>query len=453
VKVDVNVGVKVKVNVKGAFKSVWVLVLLALANLCTANEAAIERDDQINQKVDRLFATINQRLSHMQSVAAYKWLNDLAIEHPQREQKVIASALDQAQQLGLDPTAVDEFFSIQIEAAKEIQRYWFGRWQAGLGVDHVAGLSKDLSAEIRPALIRLGAEITDSLLDSEYILNNPRYQRLLMERGRALINIEGVSEESKALLVKSLQKVERLAEASGHTLAHVLSSGVLRVGTTGDYFPFSEFVVREDRYRGIDIDLAASLADSLGVELRLIHTSWPSLLTDLEHNKFDIAMSGVSIKLFRLRQGLFSQAYHQGGKTPIALCKHKARFDSLKKIDQSGTRLIVNPGGTNQRFVDAHIKRAEINVFDNNQTIFKEIALGRADVMITDAIEVAVQSQHNPLLCATMPSKTLDHSEKGFLMHQDMIWKNYVDTWLYQLRRDAHLSQVFSRYVEPVPVL
>lgn len=86
-------------------------------------------------------------------------------------------------------------------------------------------------------------------------------------------------------------------------------------------------------------------------------------------------------------------------------------------------------------------------VFENNQIIFKEIIAGRADVMITDAIEVAVQSNKNKALCATMPGKTFDHSDKGFLMSQDMVWKNYVDTWLHQLKRDDQLSKVFDRYV------
>jgi len=415
-----------------------------LGNASALNKAS---DAQVNQKVDDLFTVINQRLSYMPSVAAYKWQNNLAIESLERERKVLQSATQQAEKLGLEPEAIEAFFKIQIEIAKEVQRYWFGRWQQGIDQEKIAAYSKDLKTEIRPALIRLGDDITDSILDAQHLINNPRYSKLVLSRGKHIISIAGVSEKRKEALVLSLQKITRISRQENDTLKRVLDSGILRVGTTGDYLPFSVFDEDDVQYRGIDIELANALAKSLGVEVQWVHTSWPSLMEDLALNKYDIAMSGVSIKLFRLRHGLFSSPYHSGGKTPIALCKNKHLYNSLKKIDRKNSRLIVNPGGTNERFLKSNIKRADVMVFENNQIIFKEIIAGRADVMITDAIEVAVQSKKNKALCATMPGKTFDHSDKGFLMSQDMVWKNYVDTWLHQLKRDDQLSKVFDRYV------
>ncbi|MDZ7686146.1 MAG: transporter substrate-binding domain-containing protein [Gammaproteobacteria bacterium] len=99
-------------------------------------------------------------------------------------------------------------------------------------------------------------------------------------------------------------------------LEQILATGTLRVGTTGDYAPFS-FSSDGEQFEGIDIELAHDLAESLDVRLELVHTTWPTLEKDLAAGRYDIAMSGVSRTLARQRHGYSSPPYHVGGKTPI----------------------------------------------------------------------------------------------------------------------------------------
>jgi ABC-type amino acid transport substrate-binding protein len=85
----------------------------------------------------------------------------------------------------------------------------------------------------------------------------------------------------------------------------IIGAGVLRVGLTEDYRPFS-FAATSDKVEGIDVDRAMSLAQSLGVKLDIVKTSWSTLKSDLEANGFDIAMGGVTITFDRQKIGLFS---------------------------------------------------------------------------------------------------------------------------------------------------
>ena len=57
--------------------------------------------------------------------------------------------------------------------------------------------------------------------------------------------------------------------------------------------------------------------------------------------------------------------------------------------------MIVNPGGTNERFARANIKDADITVFPDNTVIFDEIAKGNADLMMTDASETRYQQKQH----------------------------------------------------------
>ena len=61
----------------------------------------------------------------------------------------------------------------------------------------------------------------------------------------------------------------------------IIGAGALRVGLTEDYRPFS-FADASGGVEGIDVDMAMSLAQSLGVRLEIVKTSWSTLKSDLE---------------------------------------------------------------------------------------------------------------------------------------------------------------------------
>ena len=72
---------------------------------------------------------------------------------------------------------------------------------------------------------------------------------------------------------------------------------------------------------------------------------------------------------------------------------------------------IVNPGGTNEKFARANLKKARILVHPDNVTIFQQIVDGKADLMMTDAIEARLQSRLHPELCAVHPQQPFDFAE------------------------------------------
>lgn len=419
----------------------------ATVNLASRAFIDSQTDFQVDPAVDTLFLLIQQRLAEMAAVGNYKWQQGLAIEDLARETVVLDNTVTSAATFDLQGPSSRAFFSVQIEAAKEIQRGWFAQWQ-----QQGAPLpGPDLNTDIRPRLIDLGRQILRQLQLSAAALSSTK-QPLLEQRFAALVEVKYLSVSTRQKLLVALQKIvvqqPQSAPAADNRLREILQRQELRVGTTGDYAPFSELDADTGHYVGIDIDMAKDLASSLGVMLTLVPTTWPTLSADFSADKFDLAMSGVSINLKRQRLGFFSDPYHIGGKTPIGLCRDMNNFDSLEKIDQANTRLVVNPGGTNFNYARDHISNAQVRIFDNNQTIFKEIVEGRADLMITDAIEVQLQATKLAPLCAMMPGKTLTYSEKGYWLQADVHFKEYVDAWLHRRRVESYLSELFTLHLQ-----
>jgi hypothetical protein len=96
-------------------------------------------------------------------------------------------------------------------------------------------------------------------------------------------------------------------------------------------------------------------------------------------------MGGITITLDRQKIGLFSNPVFSSGKTPITHCGDEPKYETIAAIDQPGVHVIVNPGGTNERFDRAHLQKATIIQWSDNATIFDALVEGKADLMITDA--------------------------------------------------------------------
>lgn len=250
----------------------------------------------------------------------------------------------------------------------------------------------------------------------------------------------------------------RGAERSS-TLDAVLDRGVLKVGTTADFLPFTYLAGPDDRraikrsiyrsiYRGIDVELAKDLARALDVELEFVRTSWPRLMEDLAAGAFDIGMGGITITLARQREALFSSVTSTGGKVAISRDEDAARLATLAAINRTGVRVIVNPGGTNEAFARERLGNATIVLNDDNVTIFEQLLAGRADVMVTDRIEAIVQSEIHPELAAINAEEPFSVFEYGYLLPRDPVWKAFVDTWLRTRKNDGTFGRVFEAELE-----
>jgi cyclohexadienyl dehydratase len=232
-------------------------------------------------------------------------------------------------------------------------------------------------------------------------------------------------------------------------LDEIVKRGTLRVGMTGDYRPFTSLDKTTSTFSGFDVDMAEALGKALGVKVEYVQTAWPQLMKDFEADNFDIAMGGVSITLDRQKKGFFSVPIMREGKTPIARCADQGKYETLADIDKSGTRVIVNPGGTNERFARAHVKNAEIKIYNDNVTIFDEIAKGNADLMMTDSSETQYQQKlHAGVLCAVHPDKPFDFAEKAYWLKPDPALKAFVDQWLHMSMEDGSFKKIYAAWFE-----
>lgn len=377
-----------------------------------------------------LVAQLDERLALMPEVAAHKFRAGTPIADPARETAVIASAVAAGQVHRLAPEPLRAVYEAQIALARTVQEAWHAHWRA---THTEPAPSRDLASVLRPELDRQNTRFLPAAALAVPALASASVDTLTASL-EPLARHRGITSTHLGDLARALAA---LRVSGPPTLASVRAAGVLRVGTTGDYAPFSDD--RGGTLAGLDIGLAEDFARSLGVGVIFVRTTWPTLLADLAAQRFDVAASGISVTDERRRVAAFSLPYFHDGKTPIARRADADRFATLEAIDRPEVRVIVNPGGTNERFAREHLRRARLIVHPDNRTIFAEIVAGRADVMITDGVEVRLRERLHPELRGTR-AEPFTRAGKAFLLPAGSDLAAAADAWLRPQIDDGRIA-------------
>ena len=238
--------------------------------------------------------------------------------------------------------------------------------------------------------------------------------------------------------------------SAGH-LEDILARGTIRIGTTGDYIPMSYLNPQTGEYEGIDAELSKLIAASLGVKIEYVPTTWPTLTADTLAGKFDIALCGISRNYARAKTMAMSDAYGEGifGKTILCRKTDAKKFKTISDLNRPEVRVMINPGGTNEKFARANLTKAKLIVHNENADIPRQIAEGKADIMITETVEAAQYIRKDSRLAAPLINAPFTRHSCGILMEKgDQEWLNYINFVLAELRMDGTMAQLETKYLK-----
>lgn len=239
-----------------------------------------------------------------------------------------------------------------------------------------------------------------------------------------------------------------VVETQQPTIQRITERGKLLVGTTGDYRPLS-YRETDGNYWGFGIEMAQKIAERIGVGIDFVQTSWPTLTANVltEPQTFDLAIGGITITDTRKKTMLMSDGYLCNGKTILCRSSEVDRYQSLADLDKPEVRVMVNPGGLNEKFANENLPHATIIVYQKNEEIPNQVAEGNADVMITEITEAPWYVHNDPRLAAPLLNAPFTHGEIGVLMRKgqdDLL--TLVNSVIAQMKTDGSLRQLHEKY-------
>ncbi|MEV0293720.1 transporter substrate-binding domain-containing protein [Nocardia sp. NPDC050710] len=230
-------------------------------------------------------------------------------------------------------------------------------------------------------------------------------------------------------------------------LLTVRQTGVLRVCTTGDYPPYT-LRAEDGTYRGVDITLAGDLAAALHVVPQWIPTTWSALMDDFLA-RCDIAVGGISDTAARRRTADFSIPTSFDGKTPVTRRSDGDAYATVAQINQPHVRVIVNPGGTNEAFARTNFPDAQLTLWPDNLTIYDQLDLNNADVLVTDSVEGRYRQRTHPNLQVLHPNTPFDSAPKAYLLpRDDAMFASVVDLWLETEIRSGRADRLLADWID-----
>lgn len=125
--------------------------------------------------------------------------------------------------------------------------------------------------------------------------------------------------------------------------------------------PFSPFEYKKgDKFCGIDIEIAAIIAEEMGAELVIKDMAFNAVLTAVETGKADIVMAGLTVSPEREEQVTFSDTYYNAsqviitkkGDTTFADCKTAADVEAVLNGMNKDTIIGYQNGTTGGLYVE-----------------------------------------------------------------------------------------------------
>ncbi|MEP3055318.1 transporter substrate-binding domain-containing protein [Ascidiaceihabitans sp.] len=236
--------------------------------------------------------------------------------------------------------------------------------------------------------------------------------------------------KSLGLVAAFAMSVLAVPATAQSALNEILSGGVLKVGTTGDWNPMSVRDPATNSYKGYDIDIMTQLAADLGVELEMVPTDWKTLVNGVVAGNYHMTGS-ASISPARLKAAGYSDSYISVEMLPFTMADKADRFDSWDSINQADVKVATTLGTSFEKNVREWFPNAEIIVVEAPARGYQEVLSGRADAFITSNIEGAT------LLEKFQDLRQIDVSEARaptpiamLLPQSDQVWINYINSWV-----------------------
>ena len=213
-------------------------------------------------------------------------------------------------------------------------------------------------------------------------------------------------------------------------LQDILSSGTLKVGTTGDWNPMTMKDTATNSYTGYHIDVMTEMAKDLGVEVEFVATDWKTLVNGVVAGKYHITGS-ASVAPQRAKVAGYSNSYFSLATVPLTLKKNEGKFTDWDDLDKADVTVAATLGTTQETQVKQFFPNATHKIVEAPARDFQEVLAGRADAHITSNVEAYKLVAKYPEMMVVPVATPKAPTPIAMLMPQaDQVWINYVNTWI-----------------------
>ncbi len=109
---------------------------------------------------------------------------------------------------------------------------------------------------------------------------------------------------------------------------------VLTMGTNAEFPPYEFY--ENDKVTGIDAEIAAAIAEKLGMELKIEDMEFDSIISSVKSGKIDMGMAGMTVTDERLEEVNFTTSYATG--VQVIIVKNDSAITKAEDLTAEGAK-------------------------------------------------------------------------------------------------------------------
>ena len=245
------------------------------------------------------------------------------------------------------------------------------------------------------------------------------------------------------------QNEDSNTDAAATDSTDTADGGVLRMGTNATFPPY-EFTDENGEVAGIDAEIAAAVAEKLGMELDITDMAFESLIPALQAGTIDIVLAGMTVDPERADQVNFTDSYATG--VQVVLVPENSDIapveqeDGSLAVDLSGKTIGVQTGTTGDLYCTDDYGQENVKQFDNGPLAVAALVNGQIDCVVID------QEPAKNYVAANEGLKILDtaYANEDYaaaISKDNTELLEQVNAAMQELKDDGTLQSIIDKYI------
>lgn len=219
-----------------------------------------------------------------------------------------------------------------------------------------------------------------------------------------------------------------------------VNAGVLTMATNA-YFPPYEYYENE-QIVGIDAEIAAAVAEKLGLELKIEDMEFDSIITAVQTGKADMGLAGMTVTEERLKTINFTDSYATGIQSVIV----KADGDVKSLDDLAGKKIGVQLSTTGDIYASDDYGDENVEKYNKGNDAVMALVQGKVDAVIIDnqpALSYVAANQGLVIL----DTAYAEEEYAACISKDNEELLNAVNAALAALTEDGTIQNILSKYI------
>ena len=220
------------------------------------------------------------------------------------------------------------------------------------------------------------------------------------------------------------------------------NQAVLTMGTNAAFPPY-EFVDENNNVVGIDAEIAAAVAEKLGMKLEIKDMAFDSLITAVSTGSVDVVLAGMTVTPEREESVNFSESYATGIQVVIV-----PEDSAIATIDDlAGKKIGVQSGTTGDIYCAGDYGEDAVARYDNGALAVAALKNGQVDCVVIDNEPAKAFVQANEGL-KVLDTEYITENYAAAIAKENTELLEKFNTALAELKAEGKLDEIIGKYIK-----